>query len=83
MGVQMHQLVPQTHPESKLIRLQEVLRLVPVSKSTWWAGVKAGIYPQLIKLGPKITCWRLSDIVNLISGGVGRWKPKQEILNSV
>ena len=83
MGVQMHQLVHQPHPESKLIRLREVLRLVPVSKSTWWAGVKAGIYPQPIKLGPKITCWRLSDILSLISEGLGRWKPKQEILNSV
>ena len=57
--------------EDRLIRLREVLRLVPVSRSTWWAGVKSGIYPQSIKLGRKITCWRLSDILGLISRGVG------------
>ena len=65
--------------EDKLIRLREVLSLVPVSRSTWWAGVKSGIYPQPIKLGRKITCWRLSDILSLISRGVGSWKSKQEI----
>jgi prophage regulatory protein len=28
---------------------------IPVSKSTWWAEVKAGRYPQPVKLGPRIT----------------------------
>jgi len=39
---------------------------IPVSKSTWWAGVKSGRYPQPVKLGPRITAWRVEDIQALI-----------------
>jgi prophage regulatory protein len=39
---------------------------IPVSKSTWWAGVKAGRFPQPVKLGPRITAWRVEDIYALI-----------------
>jgi predicted DNA-binding transcriptional regulator AlpA len=39
---------------------------IPVSKSTWWAGVKAGRYPKPVKLGPRITAWRVEDIRALI-----------------
>jgi predicted DNA-binding transcriptional regulator AlpA len=41
--------------------------LIPVSKSTWWAGVKSGRYPQPVRaLGRRITAWRVEDIVALI-----------------
>jgi predicted DNA-binding transcriptional regulator AlpA len=39
---------------------------IPVSKSTWWAGVKNGRFPQPVKLGPRITVWRAEDIDQLI-----------------
>lgn len=39
---------------------------IPVSKSTWWAGVKTGRYPKPVKLGPRITAWRVEDIRDLI-----------------
>ncbi|WP_280138159.1 AlpA family transcriptional regulator [Methylobacterium sp. Leaf111] len=39
---------------------------IPVSKSSWWAGVKAKKYPQPIKLGPRTTCWRAEEIHALI-----------------
>ena len=41
---------------------------IPVSKSTWWAGVKSGRYPKPVKLGPRITAWRVEDIRALIQG---------------
>ena len=44
-----------------------IYSLIPVSKSTWWAGVKSGRYPSPIKLGPRITAWRVEDIRRLIS----------------
>ena len=44
--------------------------LVPVSRSTWWAGVKSGRYPQPVKLGPRVTAWRLSDIQDLLDNGI-------------
>lgn len=55
----------------RLLRLKQVLELVPVSKSSWWAGVKLGRYPASVKLSERTTCWRLSDIMALIqSAGV-------------
>ena len=41
--------------------------IIPVSRSTWWAGVKSGRFPSPIKLGPRITAWRVEDIRKLIS----------------
>jgi predicted DNA-binding transcriptional regulator AlpA len=37
--------------------------LIPVSRSTWWAGVKSGRYPRPTHvLGERITAWRVEDI---------------------
>jgi predicted DNA-binding transcriptional regulator AlpA len=58
-----------TLPSSGLLRLASILAPdgpIPVSKSTWWAGVKTGRFPKPIKLGPRITAWRVEDIRALI-----------------
>lgn len=52
--------------EEKLLRLAQVLEVVPVSKSAWWAGVQSGRYPKPVKLAPRTTVWRSSDIQRLI-----------------
>lgn len=55
-----------------LVRLSSILAPagpVPVSKSTWWAGVKKGRFPKPLKLGPKTTVWRSSDILALVEHG--------------
>ncbi len=54
-------------PEAGYIRLSEILMIIPVSKSTWWAGVKSGRFPKSVKLGPRITAWRVEDIRNLMN----------------
>ena len=62
-----------TLPVSGFVRLPRILPPngpIPVSKSTWWAGVKSGRYPQPVKLGPRITAWRVEDIRKLIDRGV-------------
>lgn len=56
----------QSLPDTGFLRLPDVLKLVPVSKSTWWAGVKDGRFPKSVKLSPKITAWRVEDIRNFI-----------------
>jgi prophage regulatory protein len=56
----------QTDP---LLRLKQVLEIIPVSKSTWWAGVKSGRFPQPVKLGPRTTCWRKSEVQKLKESG--------------
>lgn len=40
--------------------------IIPVSASTWWAGVRSGRYPKPVKLGERITAWRVEDIRALI-----------------
>ena len=68
----MHQL-----PEIGYLRLSQIIgnkkakppipAVIPVSKSTWWAGVKSGRYPQPVRtLGLRITAWRVEDIRALI-----------------
>jgi prophage regulatory protein len=56
----------QTLPDTGFVRLPQVLSVIPVSKSSWWAGVKAGKYPQPVKLGPNTTAWKVSDIRTLV-----------------
>jgi prophage regulatory protein len=43
--------------------------LIPIGKSSWWEGVKTGRFPKPIKLGPRITVWRVEDIIALIQKG--------------
>lgn len=61
-------------PETGFLRLSSILAPkgpIPVSKSTWWAGIKTGRYPKPEKLGPRITAWRVEDIRALIKNGLG------------
>lgn len=53
-------------PETGFVRLPTVLSVFPVSKATWWAGVKSGRFPKPVKLGPRITAWKAADIRSLI-----------------
>lgn len=59
-------------PETGYVRLKRILGPIgpiPVSKSTWWAGVKDGRFPKPVKLGPRTTAWRVEDIRRLIETG--------------
>ena len=62
-----------TLPQTGFVRLKQILAPVgpiPVSKSTWWAGVKDGRFPTPMKLGDRVTVWRAEDIQALITNGV-------------
>jgi predicted DNA-binding transcriptional regulator AlpA len=48
------------------LRLPQVLAIIPVSRSAWWAGCKSGRYPKPVKLGPRTTAWRAADIAELL-----------------
>lgn len=61
-----------TFPRTGLVRLAQILAPpgpIPVSKSTWWAGVKEGRFPQPQKLGPRTTVWKAEDIRALFEVG--------------
>jgi len=59
-------------PETGFLRLPQILgdaravpplpALIPVKRSSWWAGVKTGRYPKPVKLGLRMTAWRVEDI---------------------
>lgn len=53
-------------PEIGFLKLPTVLSVYPVSKSTWWAGIREGRFPQPVKLGPRAVAWRVADIRRLI-----------------
>jgi predicted DNA-binding transcriptional regulator AlpA len=64
-------------PEIGYLRLKQIIgdkkarpqipAIVPVGKTNWWQGVKSGLYPKSLKLGPRITVWRVEDIMRLVS----------------
>ena len=68
----MHQL-----PETGFLRLPQIIgnpkadppvpAIIPVKKSCWWDGVKSGRFPKPVKLGPRVTAWRVEDIRALVA----------------
>ena len=54
--------------------------IYPVSKSTWWTGVKLGRFPKPVKLGPRITAWRVEDIRDLIQQD-SEWTERETTAN--
>ncbi|WP_414709843.1 helix-turn-helix transcriptional regulator [Puia sp.] len=49
------------------LRLPAVLALIPVCKATWWNGCKSGRFPKPYKLGPKVTGWKVKDILQCLN----------------
>jgi prophage regulatory protein len=51
------------------VRLSSILAPtgpLPISRSSWWSGVASGRYPKPVKLGPRITAWRVHDLLKLM-----------------
>lgn len=62
----MEQQQETTLPLTGFVRLPTILKIYPVSKTTWWAGIKTGRFPAGVKLSEKTTAWRVEDIRELI-----------------
>lgn len=58
-------------PTTGLLRIAQVLKYVPISRTSWWLGVREGRFPQPQKLG-NVPVWRVSDIRELIDNGERR-----------
>lgn len=71
-------------PETGFLRLSQIIgdskanppipALIPVGRTTWWAGVKSGRFPAPVALGTQTRLWRVEDIRN--------WIAKQEPANA-
>ena len=68
--------MPNNLPEIGYVRLRQILgdpkakppvpAIYPISKSSWWEGVRSGRFPKPVKLGPNTTAWHVEDIRTLI-----------------
>ncbi len=54
-------------PDTGFMRLPQILTVIPIGKSTWHAWVASGKAPKPVKLGPRISAWRVMDIRELIA----------------
>jgi prophage regulatory protein len=50
-------------PETGYVRQSQLIPAIfPFSSATLWRKVKAGTFPKPVKLGPRITAWRVEDV---------------------
>ena len=64
-------------PDTGFLRLTQIIGnphaeppippIIPVGKTCWWEGVKTGRFPKPVKLGPRLTMWRVEDVRALIA----------------
>lgn len=55
-------------PEERLIRLQEILKLLPIGRTTFYRWIKEEKAPPPIKAGARISLWRRSEIEAMVRG---------------
>lgn len=55
-----------TIPTTGFLRLAQVLTIIPISKSTWFEGVRAGHYPKPVKIGQRASGWKAEEIAALV-----------------
>lgn len=53
--------------DDQLIPLNDVLQLLRISKSSWWAGVKSLRYPPPVRLSAKTVRWSKRKILQIIN----------------
>jgi len=54
-----------TLPTEGFVRIPQILAVLPVSESSWFDGVRSGVYPQPVRHGRR-SFWRVEDIRRLI-----------------
>jgi predicted DNA-binding transcriptional regulator AlpA len=59
--------VPPVLPPEGFVRIPVVLAVLGIGKTSFLAGVREGTYPPPVKLGPRISAWRVEDIRSIIA----------------
>lgn len=62
------------------LRLPQVLEILPISKSSWWKGIREGRFPKPYKLSERTSAWSRADIDALCDQFVVKatsWSEKQ------
>lgn len=58
---------PVKSKRSILLRIQDVLERLPISRSSLYAGMQTGLYPPPVRIGKRTVAWRAEDIDACIS----------------
>src|SRR5262249_50271419 len=58
-------------PTEGFCRLKQVLHVFPVSRASWYDGIRDGRYPKPIRIGKKMVAWRVEDIRRLLDVDIG------------
>lgn len=77
-------------PETGYLRLAQILGdqnadppippLIPISRSSWFAGVKIGRFPKPLKIfGPRVAVYKVEDIRKLLEASSGFQRDNQAI----
>lgn len=53
--------------DDELLRLDQVLALFPVSRTTWLRGCNEGRYPKGSHISARVRVWRVADIRALLA----------------
>jgi predicted DNA-binding transcriptional regulator AlpA len=49
----------------RLLRLSDVLKIIPVCRASWYVGIAKGRFPRPVKLG-RTSVWRAEEIRQVI-----------------
>lgn len=62
-------------PAEGFIRVKQLIRVVPWSRTTVWRKVKTGAFPRPVKLSSYVTAWRVEDVREWIAQAAAQGKP--------
>ena len=65
-------MLKKTDVKPAFYRLDTVLRLIPISRSTWLQGVKHNRFPQPVRLSSRTVAWCSGDIDDFIKKVEGK-----------
>jgi len=66
----MNKMNPQT-PQITLMRIPQILKVIPVSKSKFWLMVQKGEFPKPIKIG-RSSFWTIVEVQAFIEERTGK-----------
>jgi len=61
-----HPAPPEHLVTKSLLRLPQMLALLGIKKSCFYAGIKSGIYPKPLKIGPRVSAWPADVAADLL-----------------
>lgn len=62
-------------PTDTLVRIGTIVGpngLIPISRSSFYQGIRDGFYPKAVRLGKRTSAWRLSELMLVIERGASK-----------